>query len=32
MGATRGEILAYHHSGEVVPMARVVGYLSALVL
>ena len=31
LGATRAEILAYHHSGEVAPMAEVVGYLSAKV-
>lgn len=31
LGATRGEILAYHHSGEVAPMAEVVGYLAAKV-
>jgi MEMO1 family protein len=31
LGATRGEILAYHHSGEVAPMDEVVGYLSAKV-
>ncbi len=31
LGATRGEILAYHHSGEVTPMSEVVGYLSAKV-
>jgi AmmeMemoRadiSam system protein B len=32
LGATRGEVLAYHHSGEVAPMAEVVGYLSAKVV
>ena len=31
LGATHGEILAYHHSGEVTPMSEVVGYLSAKV-
>ncbi len=32
LGASRGEILAYHHSGEVAPMADVVGYLAAKVV
>ncbi len=32
LGATRGEVLAYHHSGEVVPVGEVVGYLAARVL
>lgn len=32
LGATRGEILAYHHSGEAAPMADVVGYLAAKVV
>jgi AmmeMemoRadiSam system protein B len=31
LGATEAEVLAYHHSGEVMPMDRVVGYLSAVV-
>jgi AmmeMemoRadiSam system protein B len=31
LGATQAEILSYHHSGEVAPMPRVVGYLSAVV-
>jgi AmmeMemoRadiSam system protein B len=32
LGAAHGEVLAYHHSGEVAPMAEVVGYLSAQVV